>query len=263
MPDPLPLDAPTVDRLELADPVFISDLHLSPATAATTAGFVRFCTDVAPGYRELLILGDLFEYWAGDDDSASEIGRRVAASLRAVSSAGTRVFLMHGNRDLLIGAGYAGECGANLLADPVRAYRAGRTGEAPILLAHGDRYCTLDIGYQRFRAKAHDRAFQQQFLSQPLPVRHHLIGSVRAQSEAGKREKDMTIMDVTPEAVAADLAAAGGTTMIHGHTHRPGHYPLDHARSRWVLPDWDLDAAPPRGGFLDWRAEAWALQPLR
>lgn len=262
----LPLEAPHLDRVELSDPVLISDLHLAVPGESTAQAFTRFCAGPARDYRELLVLGDLFEYWAGDDDLESDIGRLVADALAAVAAAGTRVFLMQGNRDLLLGRRYANACGAQLLVDPVRAQlRGSAAGEPPLLLAHGDRYCTLDLDYQRFRAQVRDRRWQQQFLAQPLAARHAVIGAARARSEVGKREKSMEIMDVTPAAVAQELMAAGATTMIHGHTHRPGHYPLDggdRPLSRWVLPDWDLDATPPRGGFLDLRGDPWQLQPL-
>jgi len=256
---------PAFAELELADPVFISDLHLASAAEATTQAFLRFCTDIAPAYRELLVLGDLFEYWAGDDDRDSEIGRAVAAALAGVAAGGCRVLLMHGNRDFLIGARYAQACGASLLDDPVRARVAAAGGSrrgASLLLAHGDRYCTRDTAYQRFRTQVRNPAWQQQFLAQPLAARHALIGNARAQSEAGKREKAMEIMDVTPEAVLEDLKAAGVATMIHGHTHRPGHYALEGGADRWVLPDWDLGANPPRGGYLDLRGAPWTFAPV-
>jgi len=256
----LPVEAARLDRVALTDPVFISDLHLSDAQPATCAAFARFCADIAPRYRELLILGDLFEYWAGDDDGAGGTGQRVAAELARLAGTGIAICLMHGNRDLLLGPAFAAACGARLLGDPVHA----DCGGAGFLLAHGDRYCTLDLPYQAFRAQARDPRYQRSFLARPLAERRALVGAVRAHSEAGKQSKSMTIMDVTPAAIEAALAQGGSGVvgMIHGHTHRPGSYPVGDGAGgarRWVLPDWDHDTSPPRGGFLDLRSGAPTL----
>jgi UDP-2,3-diacylglucosamine hydrolase len=248
--DPVPALAAHIDAVALRDPLFIADLHLSDRQPATLARFVRFAREVAAAHRELVILGDLFEYWAGDDDLDSGIGRTVADALHALDSLGVAVFVMHGNRDLLLARGFAQTARATLLADPTVAELPGRR----ILLAHGDAYCTRDFDYQRFRARVRDADWQRQFLSQPLAARRAFVGAARAASEADKRMKPTDIMDVTPEAIDAALRATGLATMIHGHTHRPAvhRWTLDgHAAERWVLPDWDFDAAAARGGYVE------------
>lgn len=247
--DPPPALAPATERIELADPVFISDLHLSADHPRTLDAFLRFAREVAPNHRELVILGDLFEYWAGDDDLADPVAQVVASALIELARSGRRVYLMRGNRDLLIGHAFVQHIGATLLADPVLA----GIGGLRVLLAHGDAYCTLDEPYQRFRAQTHDPAFQRGFLARPLAERKAFIGQARSQSESAKRAKAADIMDVTPDAIRAALRAAGVTLMIHGHTHRPAQHDfvLDHAPAqRLVLPDWDYDATPVRGGYI-------------
>lgn len=240
--------AATLDRIALRDPVFISDLHLSDSAPRTLARFERFMRDVAPRHAELVVLGDLFEYWAGDDDD-SDVARRVRAALRRVADAGVAVYLMHGNRDLLLGSAFAQAAGATLLADPTLADLAGE----PTLLAHGDTWCTRDVDYLRFRGLVRDPQWQRAFLARPLAERRAFIGAARAQSEAGKRSKAMDIMDVTPQAVADALAAAGVTRVIHGHTHRPARHAValgGRDGERHVLTDWDYEAPVPRGGYL-------------
>jgi UDP-2,3-diacylglucosamine hydrolase len=37
--------------------------------------------------------------------------------------------------------------------------------------------------------------------------------------------------------------------MIHGHTHRPALHVVDGKR-RYVLPDWEPESTPPRGGWI-------------
>jgi UDP-2,3-diacylglucosamine hydrolase len=247
--DPVPASAPATDRLTLADPVFISDLHLGPDLPRTIDAFLRFTREVAPNHRELLILGDLFEYWAGDDDLADPVAQIVCGALTELARHGLRLCLMHGNRDLLLGHDFAHHAGATLIADPTLA----TIGDFGVLLSHGDAWCTRDIDYQRFRAQSRAVERQREFLSQPLAARKAFIGQARAASEHGKRMKAADIMDVTPTAVADALRQAGVTRVIHGHTHRPAlhDFVLDGApASRYVLSDWDFDVTPVRGGYV-------------
>jgi UDP-2,3-diacylglucosamine hydrolase len=188
----------------------------------------------------------------------------VAQALRRLAEGGMPVYLMHGNRDLLLGVQFLQASGAQLLADPcVALVGAGQGQGLELLLSHGDAYCTLDLPYQAFRRQAREPMFQAAFLARPLEQRRALLGQARMQSEAGKQQKAEQIMDVTPEAIAAAMRAAGVRHMLHGHTHRPARheFELDGAQAtRWVLPDWDLDATPPRGGGLRW--SGGDLQPF-
>jgi UDP-2,3-diacylglucosamine hydrolase len=256
-----PALAPKLDRLALADPVLISDLHLSEAQPRTLARFETFVAGTARAHAELLILGDLFEFWAGDDAIDEAVAVRVRDAISALAAAGVKVYLMQGNRDLLLGNDFARATGATLLVDPSRAEIGGKT----VMLAHGDVYCTLDVDYMRFRAQVRNPAFQQMFLTKSLPERRAFVGQARAASEAGKQQKSMEIMDVTPQAIDDALRAAGVTLMIHGHTHRPATHKtrLDgKAVERWVLPDWDFDAEKVRGGYLTTAGGTWRVVDL-
>jgi UDP-2,3-diacylglucosamine hydrolase len=223
--------------------LLISDLHLATERPQITVQFLGFIQEVAPQAQALYILGDLFEYWAGDDDDDA-LGVQVAAALKALAGGGTRVLLMHGNRDLLMGRTLAERCGAMLIGDPLAVDLHG----TPTLLTHGDALCTGDAAYQRFRAYARDPANQAKFLAQPLSDRHKQMRGMRAQSEASKQQKAESIMDVTPAAVEELLRRHGYPRLIHGHTHRPArHLHIVDGRSceRWVLNDWYE-----RGGYL-------------
>jgi UDP-2,3-diacylglucosamine hydrolase len=205
------------------------------------------------------VLGDLFEYWVGDDaiDPARPghapddvLGAQVADAFAALVAAGVPVYLMHGNRDLLLGEAFLARARAVLLPDPCIA----QLPDGPVLLSHGDAWCTLDTAYQAFRAQARTPQFRALFLSQPIEARRERIGQARAQSEQGKKVLEAAIMDVTPGAVADALRSAGVRRIIHGHTHRPARHDFDldgAPATRWVLPDWHDDpGAPPRGGPL-------------
>ncbi|MET0963673.1 MAG: UDP-2,3-diacylglucosamine diphosphatase [Noviherbaspirillum sp.] len=225
--------------------LFVSDLHLQESSPATTALFLSFLAQHAPHARQLYLLGDLFEYWAGDDDMATPYLRHIVDALHELSGAGVQIFWMAGNRDFLVGEAFARAAGMTLLPDPYVAQIAG----IRITLAHGDAQCTDDRDYQAFRAQVRNPQWQQAFLAQPLAKRKAIIDGMRSGSRAAQRGKTMDIMDVNQQAVSALFDATGTALMIHGHTHRPGVH-RHGSRVRFVLPDWDGDVSPPRGGWL-------------
>jgi UDP-2,3-diacylglucosamine hydrolase len=228
--------------------LFISDLHLTPEQPQVSAQLFRFLDDAAPGAAALYVLGDLFEVWLGDDaldaPDGDRLAREVATALHALRAAGTEVLLMHGNRDFLLGAGFARACGGRLIEDPTRLSLNGQA----VALMHGDTLCTEDVAYQKFRALARSRPFQDEFLSKPLAERRVLAQHYRAKSEQAKRATPDQIMDVAPGAVQDAFRRLAVTRLIHGHTHRPAthRYEIDGQHcERWVLPDWDRG-----GGYL-------------
>ncbi len=217
--------------------LFISDLHLCPTRPVTTALFMRFLQDIAPQAEALYILGDFFEYWAGDDDLDDPFHTAIAAALASLAKHGARIYLMHGNRDFLLSDVFTRAAHATLLPDPTRIDLYG----VPTLLMHGDTLCTDDVSYQQFRSMVRDTEWQSSFLAQPLSQRKAQIEALRKKSEAAKSSKPVEIMDVNAEAVANILRAYDYPRLIHGHTHRPAR----HSHSvdtmlceRWVLPDW-------------------------
>lgn len=217
--------------------LFISDLHLGPEQLHSIAAFRHFMTAVAPQADALYILGDLFEYWTGDDDIHDPFHAQVISALHDLAAHGTRVCLLHGNRDLLMGQAMAQACRATLLDDPTLLDLYG----APTLISHGDTLCTDDVEYQRFRAQVHEAEFQKNFLAQPIAARKAHIEQLRQISTMEKQNKDIEIMDVNDAAVADLLRKYKYPRLIHGHTHRPDrhvHIVDGHTCERWVLGDW-------------------------
>ena len=218
--------------------LFISDLHLGAEHPHSTQLFLRFMRHTAPQAEALYILGDLFEAWAGDDDLDDPFHKRIINALHKLSSGGTRIYLMHGNRDLLMGKELERACGATLLPDPTLIDLYG----TPTLLTHGDQLCTDDHAYQAYRKQVHDPAWQRQFLAQPLATRKAFIAQLRARSQDEKQGKSNEIMDVNSETVINFLREHHYPNLIHGHTHRLGHHVLHvdgYTCERWVLGDWD------------------------
>lgn len=217
--------------------LFISDLHLCAERPRITELFLDFLTREAAAAEALYILGDLFEYWIGDDALASTEGddgmQAIVAALRRLTAAGVPVFVQHGNRDFLLGADFCAATGCELLPDPSLIDLYGE----PTLLMHGDLLCTDDLEYQQVRRQLRDPRWIAQFLAHTRSERAALVRGYRAQSQAVTQAKPAEIMDVNSDAVAAAMASHGVRQLIHGHTHRPAVHRLPHGR-RIVLGDW-------------------------
>ena len=216
--------------------LFISDLHLDPERPAVTALFLDFLATRARQADAVYILGDLFEAWIGDDDEAP-LSLEVMRGIRACVDAGTPVYIMHGNRDFLLGERFAGQSHATLLADPACIDLYG----TPTLLMHGDLLCTDDTEYLAFREMGRDGRWQSELLAKPLAVRREMAAEMRRKSRETNAGKPESIMDVNPEAVRETMARHAVVQLIHGHTHRPGVHDLQIAGQparRYVLGDW-------------------------
>ena len=213
--------------------IFISDLHLDANRENLTLAFKQFLSERCQTIDELYILGDFFELWLGDDDH-SVLNRGV---IEALSSLPCDVFIMHGNRDFLIGEAFCNAAGAKMLPDPYPII----LGDQPALLMHGDSLCTRDEEYMKARNLLRSAAFQRDFLSKQMPERKILAEQIRGKSQKVSREKAEEIMDVTPEEVIKVMDQAKASVLVHGHTHRPAVHEVDlhfGAGTRYVLGDW-------------------------
>jgi len=217
--------------------LFISDLHLSGERPAIIRLFLEFLRAEAARAAALYILGDLFEYWLGDEAAEEPGVRPLIEGLTALTGSGVPVHVMHGNRDFLLGERFARTTGCRLLAEPAVI----ELGGEPTLLLHGDTLCTDDTDYQKFRALVREPGWVRQFLSKTVPERLKVVQELRALSQHAMSAKSMEIMDVNQQAVENAMRAAGVRHLIHGHTHRPGTHDFtldgEHAR-RIVLGDW-------------------------
>lgn len=223
---------------------FISDLHLNEDQPWLGELFAHCLHDWVGRIDALYILGDLFEYWVGDDDDNGF--HQQMLQLMQVFSRQTPLYVMHGNRDFLLGKAFEQLSGAHLLPAQHQLSAYGHD----YLLLHGDELCTDDLPYQQFRQMVRQSAWQQAFLAKPLAERHAIARQIRQQSEARKQaDGPSEISDVSPEAVLQTLAAHPDCTLIHGHTHRPACHDYQLAgqtRQRWVIRDWHDG----QGGYL-------------
>lgn len=224
--------------------LLISDLHLQEERPDITRAFLDLLATRARSAQALYILGDFFEAWIGDD-AMTPYQASICQALRALSDTGTQVFLMHGNRDFLIGQAFCKAAGATLLPDPSVV----ELGGEPVLLMHGDSLCTRDEGYMKLRRYLRNPVSLWVLRHLPLRTRHKLARKLRSESRAQTRMKANDIVDVTPEEVPRVMQQHGVRTMVHGHTHRPAIHKLmvgDAPARRIVLGDWDR--------------QGWALQ---
>lgn len=230
----------------------MSDLHLQASQRATFEAWQHYLAHTPAD--ALFILGDLFEVWVGDDLVAAanhtdtgieaDFARQCQQLLQATAQH-IPIYFMHGNRDFLLGDAFAKRCGMTLLPDPsVLCFDQQRW-----LLSHGDELCVDDVDYQQFRQQVRASAWQQNFLAKPLTERQTIAHALRAQSES-RKSTAVTYVDVDGPLALQWLQQAKATTLIHGHTHRPGDHVLNLDQAaplhRIVLSDWDADAKPPR-----------------
>ena len=228
---------------------FISDLHLgadTPQTFDAWAAHLRHTSADA-----VFMLGDLFEAWVGDDQRSDSFEAGCVEVMQEAATHCTLAF-MHGNRDFLLGPDMLEACGVSSLRDPTRVEAFGQR----LVLTHGDALCIADADYQRFRSMVRNPAWQRDFLARPLAER---VAIGRATRHASERRKDDPRTDswIDLDAMAMQLlmTEAGVSTLIHGHTHRPGTNSIAPGFTRHVLTDWDLDqAAAPRAEVLRWNA---------
>ncbi|MDM8569798.1 UDP-2,3-diacylglucosamine diphosphatase [Thiotrichales bacterium HSG1] len=210
--------------------LFIADLHLSSDKSNDLA--LKFLSERAKKADALYILGDLFETWLGDDEPNYQ---EILTSLYNLT---IPVFIMHGNRDFLLGKKFSAITGCQLIPDHYIIDLYG----IPTLLMHGDTLCTLDIDYQAFRKQVRDPNWQKFFLSQPLEVRRKLAKQARDSSQLKVKNNIPKIMDVTPDAVNQVLLKYNVNQLIHGHTHLPKVH-KEGDRTRWVLGNWTNNSA--------------------
>ncbi|WP_073107256.1 UDP-2,3-diacylglucosamine diphosphatase [Pollutimonas bauzanensis] len=242
-----------MNKIPLAGTVWVaSDIHLGPDTPATARAFHLFLDKACAQADALLLCGDIFDAWIGDDFALASPPEWLSQTLDKLARVSARMplWLGRGNRDFLMGEALARRVGARLLPDTVCL----ATDSGPVLLSHGDEYCVADAGYQRMRRIVRNPAVQKAFLSLSLKLRRGIADWARKRSMAANRQKSPGIMDVDQGAIEQAFLDSGVETLVHGHTHRPAVHRLTvggQARSRIVLPDWDCDhAGAPRGGWL-------------
>ncbi len=222
--------------------LFISDLHLTVQRPRMLLQFYEFIDTQAAGADVIYILGDLFEYWIGDDAAEQTNNEPIMLALHNLASSNPNVYFMRGNRDFLVGDGFSAATGVSILEEPAIIELFGiRT-----LLMHGDSLCTDDVLHQQFRSMVNSQHWRASFLSKPVDQRLKLAKEARLASEQNKQLNPMDIMDVNDVEVVRQMEKYDAQLLIHGHTHRPGIHAVTASadtRYRIVLGDWYQQAS--------------------
>lgn len=226
--------------------IFVSDIHLSAGMPKTTDAFLAFLKTWATKAKQLYLLGDLFEYWPGDDAISEPYNQKIIDSLNSLKLKGIQLYWVAGNRDFLVGNDFATATGAMPLSDPSLIHICGNK----IIISHGDAECTDDVAYIEFRKKVRHPQWQLEFLSAPLEQRKAVIEGMRNNSKLEQQKKSAAIMDVNPEAINRLFSSLKAKILIHGHTHRPATHIKETGDIRYVLPDWDCESPSIRGGWI-------------
>jgi len=236
--------------------LFVSDLHLEAERPDIASQFLKFLETEASEADDLYILGDLFEAWVGDDDPNTHYFT-IKRALRKLVDGGIPVYFMHGNRDFMIGRGFANETGVEILKDPYRVNMYGQKA----LLSHGDVLCTDDVQYQRVRKMTRDPDWQATILARPLKDRLRMAEEARRQSLEQTLNLSMEIMDVNQDAVRKVIQEFKVDVLLHGHTHRPAIHEVDlgnRKAKRIVLGDWYT-----QGSVVRWDSRGPKLEAMR
>ena len=215
--------------------LFVSDLHLDPKRPHIIAAFCRFLNECSSA-DALYILGDLFEYWIGDDDPAIGLEPAINA-ISELSNSGVPIYFIHGNRDFLIGKRFSKQTQCKILAEETVIDLYG----TPTLIMHGDTLCTDDIAYQKYRAKARNPFIQKPLLMLSVKRRLKIAEGLRNKSKSAVQEKPEYIMDVNQQAVEKVMLKHNVNVLIHGHTHRPAEHEFNLNGTKYqriVLGDW-------------------------
>jgi UDP-2,3-diacylglucosamine hydrolase len=235
--------------------LFVSDLHLDADRPAAIDTFVDFIEREGVKSERFFILGDLFEVWVGDDDDDPAMARVIDA-IAQLRHYEVPCYIMHGNRDFLLGDAFAQRTGAKILTDYVTVDIYGQA----LLLTHGDLLCTDDTAYMKLRATVRDPQWQSNFLARPIEERRQIAASLRERSKTETAMKSGEIMDVNQSAVEETLRSHGVNLLVHGHTHRPGVHRFDidgKPATRIVLGDWYT-----QGTILQWDRHGFKLRTL-
>ncbi|USD42085.1 UDP-2,3-diacylglucosamine diphosphatase [Vibrio sp. SCSIO 43135] len=233
--------------------LFISDLHLTPSAPEITECFIRFMREEAPSADALYVLGDLFEFWIGDDDR-SEFAQQIRQEFKTLTDSGVPCFFTQGNRDFLVGKKFAKQTGVQLLGDETVIDLYGTKA----VVLHGDTLCTQDVKYLEYRQKVHMPWLQWIFNRIPFFIKEKIVAKVQTDIKEDKHTKSLDIMDVTQSEVESVMTKHQVNLMIHGHTHRPNVHSInseDGDKTRIVLGDWYT-----QGSVLVYAKEGFELQ---
>ncbi|WP_419161934.1 UDP-2,3-diacylglucosamine diphosphatase [Candidatus Palauibacter sp.] len=200
--------------------VVVSDVHLGAVAAENERAFLAFLTEVPRWGDELLINGDLFDFWFEYREVIPRGQLDALARLRALVEGGIRVSFMGGNHDAWGGSFLRDEVGIEVLEEPARRPVGGRRA----YIAHGDGLGGADWGYRALRCAARSRAGRSLFRwihpDLGVPLARLASGTRRAQARdaEGESPRAARLASYAREVLAENVDVE---LVVFGHAHRP------------------------------------------
>lgn len=218
----------------------IADLHLHPQEETLQRAFYAFVSKLHAG-DELYILGDLFNVFVGLDKQ-NKAQCLVKDTLAEAQTLGIKAFFIHGNRDFLMNKREAEWLNMELLDDV--SLRLFGKSSYPVMLSHGDIFCTNDLGYMSYFKKVHNPYLQGIFRTLPMFARRRIANLMREQSQNTDRtlkgQEFYGVVDASIDEYASTLSQELPIPIfVHGHLHDFGeHSGLTNVLKRYVVGAW-------------------------
>ncbi|NNM33612.1 MAG: UDP-2,3-diacylglucosamine diphosphatase [Gemmatimonadetes bacterium] len=215
----------------------VSDIHLGAVPDETERSFRRWLAMVGESGSQLIINGDLFDFWFEYRRVIPGDHVRTLAALADLVDSGIPVTLMGGNHDWWGGEFFERRLGVSFHPDPLRIPVLGQE----VFVAHGDGLGAGDLGYRVLRGVLRSRVTRWGFRWIHPDVGARLADWV---SETEARANDPEARDYDRaqylEQWARDLLR-NDPTLHHvalGHTHLPKLVEVDPGRFYINSGDW-------------------------
>lgn len=201
--------------------IVVSDAHLGAAPTASESAFMDFLAGIADRTGDLLINGDLFDFWFEYDTVILSRHFQTLRVLADLADAGVRIRLLGGNHDYWGGRFLSNEIGIELLVGPLVTEVGGRRA----YVAHGDGIGGADLGYRALKSVIRSRPARAAFRQVHPDWSGHLIRLVsrtesrhdRPGAPAG-HDRSVRLRDLALKLLDSDQDL---DLVVFGHCHQP------------------------------------------
>ena len=235
----------------------VSDTHLGAVPKETERAFLRFLRHVGASAGQLLLPGDLFDFWFEWGKLIPGKHFRVLAALRDLVDAGVPVSMVGGNHDAWGGRFLVEEVGMAYSTGMLRMTLGGR----PTLVAHGDGVGVGDIKYRMLKATIRSRLAIAGFRLLHPEIGLRIARRVSTTEEKVDEDPAMKGRARYIEAWARSMLAAEPELqlVVCGHSHVPVVQEIEPGRYYMNSGDWVrnrsyaivAEGAPPR--LFEWK----------
>ena len=209
----------------------IADLHLDLGDPQSVAPFLAFLAGLKD-CPQLVVLGDLFDVWVGPAQMSVDEAPRVLGALAHLEKQGTKLFVVHGNRDFLLEQKFAERVWGTLLPE---GFVARLPDGSRMLCLHGDTLCTKDKGYQRLRRVLRSPPMLWMAPRLPYWFSRAVAKRLRRASVKAIAAKLPDEKSIQRDAVAASAREHRASIVLCGHAHAFRDEKV--GETRWIVLD--------------------------